>query len=773
MRLSRLFLPFLALGLAGLFAIAGSTEFADAAGTCGAGPRRIICLNGGRATVIVPPIGAAAAANDGALYPAFTAISPVQYDSATKLGWLAYQSTDGANLVVHIAVYNNSSTPYVVSNETIPARSWSQVYEVGLQTATTFLVTDHGAPSVCQDAGGYWHVFYGTWFSNPLQHAVTTNPNDWTSWTQLANIGNGTTEGPGYPNCVMVGSTMYLFYQNALTGQTGPELWLRTSSSIVNGVVTFNAPITIGTVTAGNEWFPGGYALVGTDIWFPVTRSIVATPTPRDNVYLLRYDTVTGNVKNVDASFSTAAASLPVSAASLISNYAVTIPGAGNGGIIATLAFDSNSIPNILYAFGANPTQYYNTFAMRATQFVSGAWQAPVNLGSNTGAAFNSATIIQDTDGGVTAYWTQINSTLQGLGNKGGGDIATAHKPLGGAWGAASVLQVAGQTTGPFGNPTGPYALDGGGRVVNGPPEMQVFWYETDDAGGAPSGQPFGGHFNIFAYGSTGYLKASRPVYQTSLTSGAIAKFVPKVTAARGKLIDAVLACEQAASLTANYQAMWVFANSTAQAASVSWIPPTVLTISTLQNNVLTLSGAPTFTADRGYQGNGTSDYIDTGLTPANGTMKWSQNNATASAYTLSATSNNAAMIGSGVSGAVNELLLAYTATTTGFARVNSTFVAGGSASGTVAGQTGLLSGSRTSSILLTLYANGLSIGTAVTASTGVPNTSISLLAARSSSAFSNILMAEADLGLGQNSSAALAHFSCLHPYMQAVAGAP
>ena len=396
-----------------------------------------------------------------------------QYDPSTNTTWATWQSTDGSNLVVHVSVFNHGSAAYTGTTPNIPPHSWGNVYEVGVAVATTFLVTDHGFPSIVLDNSGYWHIFFGTWFNNALQHAITTNPGDPTAWTQQASIGNTSTECPGYPNAVMVGSTMYLFYQNSLNGQTGPQLWMRASTSIVNGVVTFGSPVTIGDVSAGNEWFPSKYDVVGTDIWFLATRaSLAATTAIRDNVYLLRYDTTNGSVKNVDASVTTAAGSLPVAAATLISSYAVVVPGAGNGGVIAALAFDSNGVPNVLYASGVNTNQYFNTYNMNALQFTGGAWSAPVALGSTTGASFNTVALLQDTDGGVTAYWPQINTGLAAAGTKNGGDIWTAHKPLNGSWGAAAAVQVAGQASTEFSlNPYGPFPLDGPSVVLNGLPE--------------------------------------------------------------------------------------------------------------------------------------------------------------------------------------------------------------------------------------------------------------------------------------------------------------
>jgi hypothetical protein len=277
-------------------------------------------------------------------------------------------------------------------------------------------------------------------------------------------------------------------------------------------------------------------------------------------------------------------------------------------------------------------------------KFTSGAWSDDVAGLGTIGCCFASCAIIAETDGSLSAYWLQKNTMLYGESIQNGGDIAMSHKPLGGSWSAKTILQVAAQLSGPYYNPNGPYPLDSIIAVENGLSELQVLWAENINDN-APSGQSFLPRQNVFAYGSGAYVPATRTVWTSSATAGLFAKFFPKPNAARMALIDPVLQALQTANLFASYQAFYVFAADSQNNALTSWTPPTVTSATFVRLNKATIVGSPTFTANQGFQGNGTSDYIDSGGSIVNG----SQNSLSGWAYTLSASDNNMAFMGTGV----------------------------------------------------------------------------------------------------------------------------
>lgn len=76
------------------------------------------------------------------------------------------------------------------------------------------------------------------------------------------------------------------------------------------------------------------------------------------------------------------------------------------------------------------------------------------------------------------------------------------------------------------------------------------------------------------------------------------------------------------------YDRLYLSCVNTAQSAALNAIDPTV--------GVLTQVASPTFTADQGWNGNGTSSYLNLGVAP-NALTKFTQNNACVGAWSLSA----------------------------------------------------------------------------------------------------------------------------------------
>lgn len=72
--------------------------------------------------------------------------------------------------------------------------------------------------------------------------------------------------------------------------------------------------------------------------------------------------------------------------------------------------------------------------------------------------------------------------------------------------------------------------------------------------------------------------------------------------------IDTLIAALKLAGAWKKFDAFYVLAAHTAQAARQNWIG---------DRHNLVLAGSPEFTVDTGYQGNGSSDYLDTGFNPS------------------------------------------------------------------------------------------------------------------------------------------------------------
>jgi len=100
--------------------------------------------------------------------------------------------------------------------------------------------------------------------------------------------------------------------------------------------------------------------------------------------------------------------------------------------------------------------------------------------------------------------------------------------------------------------------------------------------------------------------KTASPFARTNLWASAVAAAGGTVSAGRFSVVATFIAAEMASGAwwrTDDYQGLW--AESAAQSLT-----------SIKQRRLATATNSPTFTADRGYTFNGTTNYIDTGFTP-------------------------------------------------------------------------------------------------------------------------------------------------------------
>ena len=100
-------------------------------------------------------------------------------------------------------------------------------------------------------------------------------------------------------------------------------------------------------------------------------------------------------------------------------------------------------------------------------------------------------------------------------------------------------------------------------------------------------------------------------------TEALVARFTTPPTAARKSLINDLIKALKVAGVWSKLDALYLVAAADAQAGQRNWTQ-------NLYN--LTPVNAPTFTADRGYAGNGTSSYLNMGINLSLGGLKASQN---------------------------------------------------------------------------------------------------------------------------------------------------
>jgi hypothetical protein len=112
----------------------------------------------------------------------------------------------------------------------------------------------------------------------------------------------------------------------------------------------------------------------------------------------------------------------------------------------------------------------------------------------------------------------------------------------------------------------------------------------------------------LFVAGSSG---AGGYNYTNSEAATIVANMSTEPTNARKGRIDTLVGDLKTAGVWDKLDALWVMAAHDAQAASINWMDPS--------GTKLTAYNSPTFTADEGYKGNGSSSYLLTGHAPADG----------------------------------------------------------------------------------------------------------------------------------------------------------
>jgi len=180
----------------------------------------------------------------------------------------------------------------------------------------------------------------------------------------------------------------------------------------------------------------------------------------------------------------------------------------------------------------------------------------------------------------------------------------------------------------------------------------------------------------------------------------------------RAFLISDTIRRLKAADIWAKLDVLWMLAAETSQAARLNWKSPGTYTCSEVNS--------PTFTADRGYAGNGTTSYLDTGWIPNTNGVQLTQDSASIGVYINAGTDTANALasaIGADQSGGLFIRPRAATDTLNG--RVNQTSSV--AFSGTVGTRYGLTVFDRSASTTTTAFRNGASVGTFATASSGRP----------------------------------------------------
>lgn len=218
----------------------------------------------------------------------------------------------------------------------------------------------------------------------------------------------------------------------------------------------------------------------------------------------------------------------------------------------------------------------------------------------------------------------------------------------------------------------------------------------------------------------------------------------------RRRLIDRTIRLLKGAGVWARLDMLYVIAAHDAQAARLNWVAP--------GTNTLTAINSPSFALDRGYTGNGTDSYLDTGKDVST-LLKFSRNDAHLGGWALTPGTASRILLGSGT----NLRLRNNNATTEREARVNTTT----SISTDDNVSTGDVVAVRLGANDQRSYRNGGSETTSAGGSAAVTSETIYLL--RNSTSYSDAQIAFAHFGSQLSTADVLAFYNIKHSYLRAL----
>lgn len=239
-------------------------------------------------------------------------------------------------------------------------------------------------------------------------------------------------------------------------------------------------------------------------------------------------------------------------------------------------------------------------------------------------------------------------------------------------------------------------------------------------------------------------------------TVALIERMTPAPSAARAIIINNLVVALKAADIWAYLDLLYLTASFSSQSARLNWVS---------SNYTLTPVGAPTFVADQGYQGDGSTSYCGSGYLPATNGVNWTVNDASNWMWTRTNSSETNADIGAGT-GFITAIIARDVGGSIG-ALVNRT---GTNLAVAVPTSVGLSGAQRRSANDERLWKDGVEIATGSAAAGGRPSSEFRICG-RSPSSYSNRQISFAAAGASLAGKEA-AFYAAINTYMQAVGAA-
>lgn len=245
---------------------------------------------------------------------------------------------------------------------------------------------------------------------------------------------------------------------------------------------------------------------------------------------------------------------------------------------------------------------------------------------------------------------------------------------------------------------------------------------------------------------------SGRPRYD-SAAAALFARMTTQPTQSRKALINNTIIALKTGGVWSLCDALYVTAAADSQAARLNWIAD--------QYN-LTAFNSPVFTVDRGYTGDGSAAYLDTGAV-ASSLAKYALNSANAWGWQLNNATDNGHLVDTTTA---SQFVIARTTGNKSYVRINDGGLSTATINPTITDSRGLTSVNRSGANSRELYKNGASVGSDTQVSTAASGT-FHLLGI--SGGYSTAQIAAAGFGSTLTAAQELAKYNALRAYMTGV----
>lgn len=544
---------------------------------------------------------------------------------------------------------------------------------------------DHGISSIVVDDDGYLHVIGGAHIGT-FKYSISAATNDATEWnSQSHSFSTGT-----YPKLLKkTDGTLVFYYRKDLD-----TLVFYQTTAVGGGSATWGSEVELWDRAGAGRVYPTAGFLDGDDLWV-VAMKANAGNTLRWDLYILVYDTVSGELRNHNGGTVISSGSLPINDTTADASFKVDDWNDSLLGWYPDMLHASDDSVHCVWSH-ENAGGTYDIYHMYKATPETSNFSTPEII-ATTVYSNNAPQLVEYASSMRCWFVEDVNNDFGGY----GGNLYFAER-LGTTWTGAVV----------FHQPdTARYGFHRPHRVPNGQNDLKLLISERTS--GSLDSSAGGLKTHILDSSHTFYIrtKESSATY-TALVSALAGTYDNNRLIAIDHLINNL----NGYGILSLLDGLWVFNAPLEADALINWVDPGTYDA--------TYSGSPSFTVDQGIATDGSTNYIDLNFNPSTAGGNYAQNDASFGMWCL--TANSGAGAGGALSGGNGVFINPWSGSFMS-GRINHSSSANNMSDAGVGDAVGLSAIDRDASNSSTLYRDGGVIDTSSYASESLVNANIIL----------------------------------------------